>query len=158
MSAESISPPDTGIAGSEERLKADHVPRLARLDTGIEEKYGDKHLFPSFEEGRLRHTNECHATFDMAQPGWSDAPNTKGCLTTPAAPIIKVALHFVDRRVRPSSKEGNKRFLNVLQQTVFSTTPSAPLRNQSIFLMAQPSLLQKEGTAQLVLQFSQVSG
>ena len=66
----------------------------------IHEKYGDKRLFPSFEEGRLRHTNKCHATFDMAQPGRSDHPGRAD---------DNVALHLVDRRAHPSSKEGEKR-------------------------------------------------
>jgi hypothetical protein len=61
-------------------------------------------FFPSFEEGALRPANKCHATLNRAQRGRSYA--LLQAFDLPGRAESKVALHLLDRRGHPSSKEG----------------------------------------------------
>ena len=68
-----------------------------------------KSLFPSFEEGALRPLNKMSRYLKWGATGdvgtllqqWFDLPGRAK---------LKVALHLLDRRGRPSSKEGNRLF------------------------------------------------
>ena len=61
--------------------------------------------FPSFEEGGCARPTQCHATLNRAQPGRSD-DRVQICSDLPGRAEAKVTRHLLDRRGRPSSKEG----------------------------------------------------
>jgi hypothetical protein len=80
--------------------------------------------FPSFEEGALRPINKMSRYLKQGAAGevrhllqeWSDLPGRAES---------KVALHLFDRRVRPSSKEGNtKNYSTHSSKVSHSFTPS----------------------------------
>ena len=72
-------------------------------------------IIPSFEEGTLRRSNK-----------WSATLRNRGTFDLPGRAEVKVAFHLLDRRVRPSSKEGRYK-LRVIKGDTCSNSYSAAL-------------------------------
>ena len=72
-------------------------------------------LAPPSRRGPQRHTDKCFATFECGAAGEVRHNSIVRGTDLPRRADAKVALHQLDRRVAPSSKEGPKRFCYAFQ-------------------------------------------